>query len=244
MKMRTNHLPVLILLIFAFLVSFLYAENNGSSVAGDWEGVLSLENGVHLRLVVHIIQDANGQLKATMDSPDQGAKGIPISSINVNDMQLEFESAAIDGSYSGNINEEYTQIKGTWKQRGMSHSLDLTRGDAMEKPSGPASFNEKIPGQWAGTLTAGPSKLRIIFEFIKDESGNLTAKMQSPDQSENWIPVSKIELNANNIHMEVGAIGGAYDGNFRDDFSELSGVWKQAGQSFPLKLNPARGTDK
>ncbi len=56
-------------------------------IAGDWQGTLSA-GGAELRLVLHITKAADGSLKATLDSVDQGANGIPVSSISFKDSKL------------------------------------------------------------------------------------------------------------------------------------------------------------
>uniref|UniRef100_UPI00359378C6 alpha/beta hydrolase family protein n=1 Tax=Aquiflexum sp. TaxID=1872584 RepID=UPI00359378C6 len=53
------------------------------------------------------------------------AKGIPLSKVLFNGLMLNFEFAAGDISYEGLIVEE--SIKGTFKQKGMSFPLDLTK---------------------------------------------------------------------------------------------------------------------
>src|SRR6476646_2091900 len=45
--------------------------------AGNWLGMLDA-GAMKLRIVFHVTE-SNGILKATMDSPDQGAKGIPVA---------------------------------------------------------------------------------------------------------------------------------------------------------------------
>ncbi len=52
--------------------TFAYSQD----VTGDWQGSLSA-GGAELRLVLHITKGADGALKATLDSVDQGANGIP-----------------------------------------------------------------------------------------------------------------------------------------------------------------------
>ncbi|MGD1078140.1 MAG: hypothetical protein ABR881_07455 [Candidatus Sulfotelmatobacter sp.] len=42
-------------------------------IAGDWQGTLSA-GGAELRLVLHITKAADGSLKATLDSVDQGGQ--------------------------------------------------------------------------------------------------------------------------------------------------------------------------
>ncbi|MCP5062335.1 MAG: alpha/beta hydrolase, partial [Ignavibacteriae bacterium] len=62
-----------IVLILLFSSVFIFAQD----ITGDWYGVLDIQ-GQKLRIVFHIVEN-DGSLTATMDSPDQGAKGIPVS---------------------------------------------------------------------------------------------------------------------------------------------------------------------
>ena len=48
-------------------------------IAGDWQGTIKTGMG-ELRLVLHVTKNADGTLKATVDSPDQNAAGVAIDS--------------------------------------------------------------------------------------------------------------------------------------------------------------------
>ena len=87
------------------------------NLAGDWLGTLSV-GAVNLRLVLRITAGPDGGLSATLDSIDQGAKGIPVSSIAVKDTTLTLALPAINGSYQGRINADGDTIDGTWTQGG------------------------------------------------------------------------------------------------------------------------------
>lgn len=50
---------------------------NAQEITGEWNGVLSVQ-GMKLRLVFHVTKTDAG-FTATMDSPDQGAKGIAMT---------------------------------------------------------------------------------------------------------------------------------------------------------------------
>ena len=65
-------------------------------------------------------------MKATLDSVDQGAMGIPASSIALTGAALVFKINAIGGSYEGTVNEAGTAIDGKWSQ-GASLPLTFTR---------------------------------------------------------------------------------------------------------------------
>jgi len=139
MKSRSTSLLIgLSLVIGAILLSSAAIlpgapKDSDSPVVGTWEGALDAGPQGQIRVVVHISQAADGTLTATLDSPDQGAKGIPVSKITFKDPDLSFESASIGGSYQGTINKEQTEIAGTWSQGGASLPLKFKRA---ETPAG------------------------------------------------------------------------------------------------------------
>ncbi len=134
------------------------------TIAGDWHGLLEVPGG-KLRLVFHIEENA-GTLSATMDSPDQGAFGIPATSVAFTPPVLRIQIAALLLEFSGNLNEKGEQIEGTFKQGGASFPLKIQRR-AIEAPVAPKRPQEpKLPlpyytedvsfeNQEAGVVLAG-----------------------------------------------------------------------------------------
>jgi len=60
------------------LVGFAQVEANfDNNLVGIWQGKLEIK-GVSIRIVFNITKDAEGKLTATMDSPDQRVKDIPV----------------------------------------------------------------------------------------------------------------------------------------------------------------------
>ena len=100
-------------------------------ITGEWNGVLSVQ-GMKLRLVFHVTKTDAGY-SATMDSPDQGAKGIPMTSARFenNVMTLEHNLAQI--VYVGTV-DATDSIAGKFTQAGQSFPLTLRRKvTAIEK---------------------------------------------------------------------------------------------------------------
>lgn len=97
------------------------------AVIGNWNGVLDAGAQGKLHLVVHVTQGQDGSLTGTMDSPDQGASGIAITSITYKDGALHFECSQINGSYNGKMNKDNSEIDGIWSQGGGSLALNLSR---------------------------------------------------------------------------------------------------------------------
>ena len=111
-------LKFFVIAILAF--SFLQAQEK---IEGSWEGKLSVGNN-SLRLVFHLKKDSAG-FSGTMDSPDQGAKGIGLTRIEVKNDSLLMEIAAIGGKASGRLLNDST-FSGRWTQ-GMSFPLNLKK---------------------------------------------------------------------------------------------------------------------
>jgi len=108
------------------------------SVEGIWSGVLQA-GAQRLRLVFRLQRDADGQLRGTIDSPDQAATGIPISTATVDGNTIRIRSDAIQGEFVGTLSEDGEQITGVWKQSGQELPLTLTRGEppAPKRPQEP-----------------------------------------------------------------------------------------------------------
>lgn len=102
-----------------------------SDIDGDWEGVLDADPQ-RLRLVLHIVTYEDG-MTATLDSPDQSAAGLPVTTIARDGEKLRFEMKQLAGSFEGTIDKELATITGTWTQGGGSAPLVLKRAGAAPK---------------------------------------------------------------------------------------------------------------
>ena len=101
-------------------------------VTGLWTGALDT-GAFKLHLLVHITGQADA-LAGTVDSLDQGAKDIPISTIALSGDTLHFEITAISGGFDGKRSADGTQFVGTWTQGGGTLPLTLTRTDHAPAP--------------------------------------------------------------------------------------------------------------
>lgn len=107
--------------LLALLLCFSTSAMAQAPILGSWEGKLKVSNAFALTVVLHI-QDGEGQLNATMDSPDQGVKGIPVTKISFSGNQLDFTVSSIGFNYHGT----YQDDKLTGEATQMGHSLPLT----------------------------------------------------------------------------------------------------------------------
>jgi hypothetical protein len=92
---------------------------------GKWEGQLDSPVGpVHLNFN---ISNKDGSAVGTIDSPDQGAVGIPVSLISAGENSLKIEVKLIPAEYNGKLNEDGKTLTGEWSQAGKTFSLVLTK---------------------------------------------------------------------------------------------------------------------
>ena len=119
------------IIILATLTSFgaLFA---GNVFTGTWQGKLAI-SGQELRIVFHITQENDGSHRATMDSPDQGATGISVEQVLINEPQIELTVAVIGGVFKGVLKQDEQRIDGIWSQSGYRFPLNLRRAEMKAK---------------------------------------------------------------------------------------------------------------
>ncbi len=115
----------MIFILALLLFTCLWADD----ITGDWFGKLDI-HGQQLRVVFHITA-AGDSLTATLDSPDQGAAGLHVSSVSFDNSILRIAYDAISMTYTGELKAGV--IRGTFTQAGYDFPLDLQR-EAIEKP--------------------------------------------------------------------------------------------------------------
>jgi uncharacterized protein len=155
--------------VFAFALCILMGFNmHGQVIEGQWNGVLNFQ-GIEMRIVFHIEKTGDGYT-GTMDSPDQGATGIPISSITYHSPEIQIAIDNLRIEYKGTLTDSI--IQGTFIQASVSIPMDLTRRVTekivIRKPQDPKQpypyLSEDITftNQSAGVVLAGtftkPSK--------------------------------------------------------------------------------------
>nr|WP_010133736.1 alpha/beta fold hydrolase [Microbulbifer agarilyticus] len=112
-------------LVFTILASLGHAAEPHKGFSGDWVGTLNASPAVKLPLVIHLEQTADGW-QGSLDSPAQGAMGIPMSAVTVDGQRLQFEIAVIKARYQGTLDPASGAVRGTFTQ-GQSFELDFTR---------------------------------------------------------------------------------------------------------------------
>lgn len=143
-----------------------------------WNGVLRINPQAALRLVLHIDEGSGGP-EATLDSPDQGAYGIPCELRHLSRDSVSVAAPSLRLEYSGRMDDK--GIRGTFKQGFMTLPLDMapTVEDRKTEPQAADSgdvpytteevsvLNPAASVRLAGTLTvpegAGPATPVVVM---------------------------------------------------------------------------------
>ena len=147
-------------LFFLMTVCNVYSQD----ISGQWNGALKLQ-GTQLRIVFNISKTGTGY-SSTMDSPDQGAKGIPVTTTIFENSKLKIEMVNLKAEFNGELKEN--KFEGTFKQNGMEFPMTLSKEkieqQKVKRPQDPVKpfpyFSEEVTFQntnaniqLAGTLT-------------------------------------------------------------------------------------------
>lgn len=126
-------------LLFALLI-LLPCSLFSQSIEGSWNGILKTEN-FELKIVFNISK-SDTLYTATMDSPDQGAKGIPVNKIEFNGTIVKLFVTSPMVEYSGVFMGD--KIMGTFKQGSATIPLNLTKRP-FEGPKRPQEPRAPFP---------------------------------------------------------------------------------------------------
>jgi len=215
-----------------FLLLFAWSSLNiCAQIAGDWHGVLDVK-GTKLTIVFHFNSE-NGVYKGTMDSPDQSANGIPLTSIAFKDSTVNIQIASAMAEYEGKWDGKL--IKGNFKQIGMSFPLNLEGGalkrNRPQEPSAPYPYeveevtfqNKKDSISLAGTLTLPKGKGQFPSMIMITGSGPENRDEEIYDHKPFWIIADYLTRKGIAVlrydDRGFGKSGGAFKGATTSDFA-------------------------
>ena len=153
---------IFITLLTALVVMTGQAQvNPTTALKGSWSGKLKV-GAMSLTLVLHL-EEADGYVKASLDSPDQGAKGISAYKEYLSDDSVAVKVESIGATYRAKLKDG--KLDGTFSQMGMKIPLVLTKGvpevKRPQEPKQPYPYdteevtfkNEADGATLSGTLT-------------------------------------------------------------------------------------------
>jgi fermentation-respiration switch protein FrsA (DUF1100 family) len=101
------------------------AQDGAARFVGNWEG--RLEAGPQsLPILFHLVLDGDG-LSATMDSPAQGAMGVPMDPPEIRGDTLVLALRVAGATYTGVLSADGDTLAGSWAQGPASLPLEMRR---------------------------------------------------------------------------------------------------------------------
>src|SRR5579864_3152917 len=158
------------------------APTDSESIAGDWNGELDVQ-GHKLRLVLHLTRNPDGKLLGTIDSLDQGANGIPVSSVDQTGDDLKLELAGLAAGYEGKLNVARTEITGEWKQGG--NALPLIFKRAADK-----TVDHKTPKGLPATLAGFEDVANFSLVVNEERLGSMQSTWKKDGSFESHASIS------------------------------------------------------
>jgi hypothetical protein len=234
-------------LILLFLLGLSYqvlSQTPAKDFDGSWHGTLEAA-GQKLRVVVTVTKSEAGVYSGKLESLDQGATiAIDTITLNGNAVRWEIKSPAI--VFEGVLNEERTEVTGTFAQGGQQLPLTLKRGEQAAvippKPKAdysapadaPYSAEEVVVMTPAGHTLAGTLTLPKGASRTQPVSAIVTVTGSGPqDRDENiglpgFRPFRQIADSLGRRAIAVlrmddrgtGASGGTFKGSTTADFAE------------------------
>jgi hypothetical protein len=238
---RTEHPAV----ISQPLAEAAYTRREGSDLQGYWKGTLSMGQA-QLRLAFKISEPVAGSFIATLDSIDQGAKDVPVSSMAYTKPNVAIQLTGLGARFDGELNPEGTEISGIWEQGRRGVPLVLQRSDpaaAESKPNESAyafTQDSDLQGFWKGTLKVKDTSLRLALAIAKLSDGTFQGTMDSIDQGAKNIPMTTVTYTNPEVRIEWNALRAAYRGKLEN--GKLSGTFQQGPAEFPLVFERAGAT--
>jgi alpha-beta hydrolase superfamily lysophospholipase len=170
------------IIILSFLLVNLIAFSQ--SFKGDWRGELTI-NGFSLPIVFHVDSTATGW-KSTMDSPKQGAKGIPCDITSVNNKSILIQIQKIRFTYKGNLTSN-DAIQGELNQNNASFALNLQRSyEEIKTQTEQATISSAYASEEIKfTNPNGGHTLAGTFTFPKDGKAHKTVVLISGSGPQN-----------------------------------------------------------
>ncbi|MFA6241791.1 MAG: hypothetical protein WC655_12735 [Candidatus Hydrogenedentales bacterium] len=99
---------------------------DSDAIAGTWEGTFD-EEGRTLRIVYRFVARPDGSIVGFVDSPDQGAVGIPVEKGTLEKGRLQYTLSRVNIKFDGTVDAERGVLEGLIVQEGHSVKVVLHR---------------------------------------------------------------------------------------------------------------------
>jgi hypothetical protein len=192
---------------------------------GDWYG--EFNNGIGIAFKFK--EAPNGKLFASLDSPHEGRRGIPINEITLAADQLAMRIDGIEAKFAGTVAQN--AITGKLSAGGRNMEVTLKRGEYRpEVLHVSAELAGRLVGKWEGKT----ANTNMILRFQVNDRGELLALQDIPNRQLFSLPISDLVLKDGSLSLTVKGIAAEFKGKLTSN--EINGDWTMPSLQFPLKL--------
>jgi len=219
----------------------LFAQGRGITAQtaefpqGTYAGTLQAGEA-DLHLLLHLSKNANGSLRATLDSLEQGVFAIEATAVSFSNSTLKLEVTSVGARFVGKVSANHEVIDGEWWQGNASLPLKFHREtrSVARKPN-EAVF--PVEGLWQGAIETHGMRLRFQLHVFHDSDNQLIAALDSLDQGVSGLPANHVSLKDPVFHFEVPSVAGVYEGTLNAAKNEITGNWSQtSADNLPLNF--------
>ncbi|MFZ6658990.1 hypothetical protein [Undibacterium sp. TJN19] len=203
-------------------------KNIRDKLNGNWYGKFS--NGIGIALKFK--DNKPGNFTASLDSPYEGRKGVPITAISLDADKVSIRIDGVGATFNGTLTQD--SINGKFSAEGQDRNLNFSRGEYVpEVAHVPTDLAKKLLGKWEGKT----ANTYMILRFQLNDKGELIALQDIPNRQLFSLPVSDVTLKGENISLTVKGIAAEFKGKVSEQ--QISGDWTMPSLQFPLKLSRA-----
>ena len=111
-------------IILLLVATFVSAEEAAPTIAGHWEGKITLQPGVELGVILELKYEADSW-KGDIDIPVQSAKDLPLINFHVEGSDAEFEISGPPGNptFHGKLSAGGNELSGNFHKRDRAFHL-------------------------------------------------------------------------------------------------------------------------
>lgn len=183
--------------LFTIFIAMAFATvMQAQTPNGSYSGTLQVQ-GMEMELIYNFSQTDEG-LTATMDVPMQGATGIEMDTVILEDQNVTITSAKLKMKYSGTLSE--AGIEGTYEQMGQSYPLNLKK-TVKTKPGNTSLPSTDAEMSALGAMETGSYKYSVAdyfktpeaFSFQLSANGKYISYMKRRDTGERDLFIKSTE---------------------------------------------------
>jgi len=227
-------LGVAVLLLAYVLIAF--RSSPAEPISGDWDGMYSAAE-VPLRFVLHI-SGSPGQFEATMDNPDQGEFGSPVTDLLQSRDEVTFIIASDLARFAGKLEQGGAALDGAVFQgraRMPVHLIRQPESSAETNGKSASSARGGLRGTWSGTLII-PQKHLHVRLHVDENKDRIEASMDCPEQAMYGTSLSTFSRRDGEVRFTIAAYGVSFLGRLEENGSKIRGTLSQHGIDGELQL--------